>query len=232
MILDGDGLIASITNEGTVDTGDSLSETGKIYFLMGLSCCLGLELPAIHTRLQDFTLVIMKLFRADRTWIRSPTQWNDPFDVSRDQLFPMNCALWIQGQRYILEINRLSIVKNYFRFPNGDLCGPEAYNIFGRYWLRYLGDCFMLLNSVIIVVTSFFDKQGEYVRNDLNHVISMLHAEFFSPTFISRWAAVIYFAYRRNGWRWALEKYYTVESGNRDLIEFYEKPIAWLGSRM
>ncbi len=231
MILDGDGLIASITNEGTIDGGDSLSETGKIYFLMGLMTYLGLELPAIHANLQDFKVAIMKLFIIDVQWIRSPTHWRDPFDVSRDQLLPMNCALAIHGQGYFLKKNRQALIKNFFRFPNGDLCSPEHYNHFGRYWLRYLGDCFMLLNSIIIVVTSFFDKQGEYVRNDLNALISMLHAEFFSPTFISRWAAVIYFAYRRNGWRWALEKYYTVESGNRDLIEFYEKPIKWLMER-
>lgn len=238
MIFDHSGLIASIAEDGTIDGGDSLAEESRIRFLLELNKNLFGYQP--EPNILGFESMLSVLDQRG-LWIRNPSKWNDPKDISRDQLDPMNCLLGLLGRQELLDINKTKLIKNFFRFPNGDISSPEHFVHLVRHhkpWLRYLGDLFMLLNSIIIVFTSFFDKEGKLVRNDLNHMISLLHAEWFYPTRISRWAAVLYIAFRKNhkdkhtpGWFYALVTYYPAITGNEDIVYFYLKPMQWLTTR-
>lgn len=214
MNLDGNGLIVSRTWAGNLDGGDTLAETGRIYFLK--------RLCNIQDSLQPFEKAVDLLKNSSSEWIRSPSQWTDPKDVSRDQLDPMIMAINLYGLPSCFHCYRLLYG---LRYPNGDIASPEHLSHFGRTkWNKYFADLFMFLNTLIIC---FFS--GETVANDLNHIISLCFAEYFGGTFISRQAAAIYLSHRDHNW--ALNSYYQPPSGNADLVQYYLAGLKWLGDR-
>lgn len=224
MIIDTNGLIASKTWAGNIDCGDSLAETGRIYFLKSLC--------TIVDELQPFKRALICLKNSKGEWIRNPTSYTDPKDVSRDQLDPMIMCLSINGYEEDTKNEFRNIVTNWFRYPNGDLCSAEHtahfYRGQNRPWLRglfYIGDLFTLLNTLIICVSGY-----SYVANDLNHIISLCFAEKFYPTFISRLAAIIYL--KNRDYVKALSLYYTESSGNSDLVRYYLSGLFWLRDRL
>ncbi len=215
MLTDGYGLIVSKTWAGNLDGGDTLAETGRIYFLKKL-CNMNRD------GLIPFHQAIERLRTPTFEFIRSPHQWNDPKDVSRDQMDPMIMCMSMYGD---------TTPDPKFRYPNGDLASPEHMSHHYRSIyvgpFVYLADLFMLLNTLIICfITSWFKSQ---VKNDLNHIISLCFAEYYGPTFISRMAAWIYLKCRN--YNWALSCYYHPDSGNNDLIKYYLAGLNWLDGK-
>lgn len=211
------GLIVSRSWNGEFDSGDSLAET-RIWFLK--------KLCNIEDDLRPFNEIIGNLKNAGGAWIRSPYRWTDPTDMSRDQLDPAVMSMCI----YEMDVKNefTNIVRNWFRYPNGDLCGPEHIGHFYRRtakpWLRglfYISDFFTLVNALIICF-----RNTEDCANDLNHIISLCYAQYFGGTVISRLAARIYLKYR--DYNLALLNYYNPKTGNGDLIAYYLKGLDWL----
>ncbi len=210
MIIDGNGLICSKDWAGGIDHGDTLAETGRIYFLK--------KLCNIEDSLMPFEDAVKLLHNADGKWIRAPEQWTDPKDVSRDQLDPIAMC----GELYQYHL------KPVWFYPNWDIASPEHRSHFFRYRKNYLADLFMLLNTLIICfVTARFRSQ---VKNDLNHIISLCFAENAGHTFISRFAARAYLRFR--DYKWALLNYYTPQSGNGDAVKYYLAGLTWLSSKV
>ncbi len=215
-LIDGYGLIVSKTWAGNLDGGDTLGESGRIYFLKKL-CDMNRD------GLIPFSQVTQKLRTPTYQLIRSPDQWNDPKDVSRDQMDPMVMCFVLYGYDFPNPV---------LRYPNGDFASPEHWSHHSTrkprwMWALWLSDLFMLLNTLIICfVTSWFKSQ---VKNDLNHIISLCFAEYYGPTFISRMAAWIYLKCRN--YNWALSCYYHPDSGNNDLIKYYLAGLNWLDGK-
>lgn len=244
MILDNNNLIASKSWSGDIDRGDSLAETGRIYFLTYLLAQYVKIMPTATELLPPFDISLLKLEDAQGNWIRSPQQYPDPKDVSRDQLDPMIMCLSIRRIDHYTHSEYFKMLYRFGLYPNwdfhpfkiGDIASPENWNHYIRHYesvglllpLLWFGDLFMLLNAVII---SYFTPDQS--RNDLNHMISLLHAEALRPTFISRWAARIYLT-NHGGTRplWALRDYYKPGTGNEDLISFYVPAMNWLRERV
>lgn len=217
-VIDNNGLIASKSWSGDIDRGDTLAETGRIYFLK--------KLCNIEDGLMKLEKALLLLEDDHGNWRRSPQQWTDPKDVSRDQLDPMIMCLAIYGRNEYVASEYEKHRARWFRYPNGDLSSPEHLNHFTRHLTKssMLGDLFMLLNSSIICLS------GSRVQNDLNHIISLCHAEFFRPTVLSRRAAKLYL--KKRDYKNALMQYYTPQSGNGDLIQYYLEGLKWLEARV
>jgi hypothetical protein len=235
MIQDSNGIIGSITWAKTVDYGDGLAETGRIWFLANIIANFKLPIPSGTPDLKP--IVPSSLQDSHGHWIRGPGEWSDPKDVSRDQIDPMMMCLCLfpMFDGYVKGTLN-DIVRNWFRYPNGDICSPEHLSHFFRHkkgWyfkpLFYLGDVFTLINSLIISFVT--GTNTDKVDNDLNFIISLAYAEYWYSTFISRLAARIYFRHRPNGYLWALKLYYTPDDGNEDLINFYLPVLEWLKER-
>jgi hypothetical protein len=266
MILDRNQLIATKDGFGQIDGGDTLAETGRIYFLKNfIQSLLKTDLPSSANLLPEFSRISNKLVNESGELIRNPIQWNDPKDVSRDQADPFIQHLVFSGNSAWLNILYTDLKKKKFRYPNGDVASPEHIGHFFRHkkkWWKWLyfhfSDLFMLLNSLIICYS--YGKEQAAVANDLNHMMSLLNAEIFYPTFISRLAARIYFKKRpihpfklvpipnldmnsapvvnflaskaTSGWEYALKQYYTLTTGNEDLIEYYTIAMNWLKGKV
>lgn len=219
--LDGYGLIVSKDWTGTNDSGDSLAEC-RIWFFK--------KLCGIDDNLKPFEDII-KLFKNTKgEWIRSPYQWTDPKDVSRDQLDPTIMTMHIYGMDTESEFR--NIVRNWFRYPNGDLCSPEHIGHFYRgqakpclRWLFYISDIFTLINTLIICLSGY-----THIANDLNHIVSLCYAERFGGTFISRFAAKLYL--KKRDYMQVLLNYYKPQTGNGDLIKYYVSGLTWLRNRL
>ncbi len=217
MVIDANGLIASKTWAGTIDGGDSLSETGRIYFLK--------ELCSINDTLSPFYNAAKALKNSDDQWIRNPINYSNPKDISRDQLDPMMMCLVSRELYGTVATTKNIVVSNWYRYPNGDMAMPDHMNHFTRYIkASYLGDLFMLLNVLFVCfITGSFKSM---VKNDLNLIIALCFTNWINPTFISKLAAKIYLNHRK--YLWALTNYYTPQTGNGDLINYYIKGLEWL----
>lgn len=210
MTLDGYGLIVSKTwadspEHPNIDGGDTLAETGRIYFLK--------KLCNIADTLMPFYRAI-DLLRDDKFQLRRhPDTWNNPKDVSRDQLDPMIMCMKLYAY--------LPPPQHLF-YPNGDIASPEHLSHFNRpRWYVLIADLFMLLNTLIICF--LYPKK---VENDLNHIVSLCFAERFGPTRISKLAAETYLRHR--DYQLALATYYQPFTGNNDLIKYYLAGLKWL----
>lgn len=167
-------------------------------------------------------------------WIRSPQQWTDPKDVSRDQLDPMIMCLALYGENEYVSQEFRRHVSRYFLYPNRDISSPEHIGHFIRH--KPLGliakilllpcDLFLFINSFILC----FWTSSAHSANDLNHIISLCHAEVFNPTFLSKWAAKLYLGVR--DYRMVLHNYYNPKTGNSDLVLYYLNGLDWLKKRI
>ena len=216
-----------------------MAECGRIFFLTWLiQNVIKTDLPPTAALLPDFGTTINKFENAQGDWIRNPVQWNDPKDVSRDQLDPTIMNLAIRRIDHYVTSELWKLIRRFFRYPNGDLCSPEHLSHFlranpkNKYFkpLYYLGDLFLLINTFIICY--FYGRSPTSVALDMNHQISLLFSEATSPTFISKWAARVYIRHRPKSWVYALVTYYPETTGNSDLPLFYLPAMNWLASRV
>lgn len=140
-------------------------------------------------------------------FIRDFTKWNDPKDFSRDQMISLICGIshYIEYPeiKKVVSKSFWMMIKNFFRFPNGDLCSPEHFGVYFRAyeeWYMYpfllISDLLTLGMSVIIAVRSH--KDADNVGDDLNHCQIMIMALTKYPTPLIFVALYIY-----NHWSWA-----------------------------
>lgn len=121
------------------------------------------------------------------------SQWNDPNDMSRDQLDPMHIMFGLYGT---------PIADRYwFKYPNADIGGPMTWGMNIRTFkskLKYLlyplvmiCDLQNLIGSIVICLT--FDKDSV---DDDNHIARLSQSIKVMPTLVSYLARRIYAKYR------------------------------------
>lgn len=186
----------------------------------------------------DFIMKIEAFYSVNDFYCRYPFQdWTShPEITSRDQLTPnviLSNLLEIKYDKFINNVkgrllrhfgfygNTLTLKNNQLA-PNRfqDVASPEHWShVLNRpFWLRHLGDLFMLLNSFLRVHADKYDV------DDNNHLASLAHAKLVKPTLISNLAFSYY--YRNRDWAGALREYHREESGgNPELAEKWIKVI-------
>jgi hypothetical protein len=255
--IDVNGLIVSRTWTGTFSGGDSLADL-RIWFLEKL------WQPDPNRILPPFEKSMLGVQNKVGDLVRNISTDPNPKDVSRDQQGPFTMTLSAIGNDQWISGLFWKLAKRCFFYPNWDIASPEYIGHHFRHkkmwwsWMYFhFSDWFMVLNSVIICFWS--GKIKAEVKNDINHMISMLHAEKNYPTFVSRLAAKIYFRHRPvhdfylppmpgdynqaatdswlaskevMGWSYAVKQYYHPKTGNEDIYFFFEPAMKWLFNRV
>lgn len=157
--------------------------------------------------------------------------YNDPKDVSRDQMVSnircmgylnMPCTL-----RFILK----DIIKNFSRYPNGDIAFLQDYGRFiralNKKFLRpilWVTDLQLLGSSLVRTILSYYDKTDKYVGDDLHQIGDLYQAQQRMPTLWSYLARKI-FKLRRNGPMYGMEVYFRPETGaNVEFVDLW-RPV-------
>jgi hypothetical protein len=184
------------------DGGDTAQRTGMYYYLlwvweqMGLSI-LGWPLPLP----EDFERALRKLeINETGIFIRHPDMWNSPSDFSRDQQTPLIIAMGAYKSYDRLERMFATHTVRFGKYQNFDFSSPESLGFYIRafrlkwaYPILFIGDLFMLLNSLILC---FFHGKDLNFSDDQNHILAILQAIYSMPTPISRAARYLYVKFR------------------------------------
>lgn len=228
MYLDSNGL--PVQKDG--DGGDTLQRLG--FWFEGLWFNKAPAFQAIMGYRPDQYIGLLQFCKTvDGNYFRNPKDWNDPKDCSRDQLVPNIRALGYYDARSLVKEIFNKMLKNFSRYPNGDIAFIQDYARFSRslgWWWMYpvmlLGDILLLGNSLIRIVKG---RNYDDVGDDLNHIGDLAQARAIFPTPISWFARLMYVGFRpgfervgdkimindirAHGGLWALQWYFREESG-------------------
>jgi hypothetical protein len=226
MYLDAKGLIVQQNGDG----GDTLQREG--FWYEGIY--LVPRMPVIMTpNLAPYNNAITILWTVngfERSW---QVPYNDPSDCSRDQLVSNIRAMGYFDYKGPLDYILTGVIKNFSRFPNGDICFINDYGRFIRafkswylYPLLLIFDLPIIVNSIIRCIAG---KDSNNVGDDVNHIGDLAQAKCIFPTPISFLARKIYIAFRpnynpacRNGAEYALSWYFRADSGgNPEFIKLW-----------
>lgn len=222
--IDTYGLICQIEDDGSFGGGDSANRCGLLAVASEFNN--GLYQADLDMSKEHVMAACNSMFGRIETrpgvGIRHPeaTKWwsNSKF-FSRDQQSAVVIGAGFSNNQVLV----LSLFKNHLKrfglyqnfqinsldvdgkkhFIQGDMATPEHFNYYVRalnLWALYpvllIGDLFMLLNSIIIVIKSIFDADD--TSNDLNHICALLQAKRKLPTPISWLARKVYRFFRMN----------------------------------
>lgn len=227
MYLDKDGLIVQADGDG----GDKLQREG--FWYEGTNFC-----PREQIRgMAYYHAALAILSDQEGNLMRDQIKWTDPKDVSRDQLVSNIRAIGYRTYGSSLDIfyqaklKRIltNVIKNFSRYPNGDLAFLIDYSrfarAFGTWWLYpliLLGDLQMLANTLIRL---WAGRNPDDVGDDINHIGDLAQARLSLPSPISWLARKLYVWFRRPTRYWPIEHYFRAESGaNTEFIDLW-KPI-------
>lgn len=221
MYLDSKGLITQQNG----DAGDQLQREGfwnEGCYLAYPKCVV---IPNLATY-RDAITILWTLKGFTRSWLpgTSIPPWNDPTDCSRDQLVSNIRAMGYCGYKEPLDFILTGVIKNFSRFPNGDIAFINDYGRFIRafklwflYPLLFICDLPIIVNSII---RCFQGRDFNNVGDDVNHIGDLAQAQHTYPTLVSFIARKIYIAFRpnfnpacRNGAEYALSWYFRADSG-------------------
>jgi hypothetical protein len=220
MYLDSKGLIVQSSGDG----GDTLQREGFWYEGTFLNPAYQNPLGLIPYIWALSALITPKGFV--RNW-QSP--YNDPADTSRDQLVSNIRAMGYN--RYIGDLHFIltGILKNWSRFPNGDIAFINDYGRFIRafkawylYPLLFLCDIPIVVNSIIRCIAGCDPNN---VGNDVNHIGDLAQCQKVYPTPVSFLARKLYKWFRSNGAQYALAWYFRAASGGNPEFAALWAPI-------
>ncbi len=230
MFLDKEGLITQADG----DAGDQLQREGFWFegWFLNPSQKLIPGLAPYRRALQ----VLKQPTGFARSWLPGTSQppWNDPSDCSRDQLVSNVRACGYYEFKDVLSYIFWGVIKNFSRFPNGDIAFINDYGRFIRafklwyLWpLLFILDLPMPINSIIRVIKG--KASLDDVGDDINHIGDLAQAQKTYPTLISLLARKIYIWWRpnyavacRNGAEYALYWYFRPESkANPEFINLW-----------
>lgn len=225
MITDSNGLLATINDQGEIDTGDTLSNEFFIRIAQQLKYRKNFGVCFEKDLLDDAT-VVMTLYRGDGYWKRSPEDaLNDgKFTPSRDQWIMAITWCALAGQIPRLTETMQWIAKNLMRYPNGDLASGELYVVLKRFlrfgfytrfiplniwdlWLVFgsMNRCGWIPkykhdhdygNGVRAGKWYWFNQDPDDVGDDKVHIALLMTANQIKPTLMSKLAEWIYFKFR------------------------------------
>lgn len=215
------------------DMGDGAQRVGMFH--------TGMQILGFGSKeYNDYLEAINNLEVSPGIFVRHPVQWNDINDFSRDQQTPIVISMGFRQEFGPLRRILNKHLSRFGRYQNKDLASPEHFGFYIRafkflplYPLLFLGDMFMLLNTLIICLYKGRDKDN--VGDDLNHILSLLQAKLSMPTPISFLARILYIACRPSNYgnekyheksaiQGALTWYFRPESGAPPIHEIY-RPI-------
>lgn len=207
--LDAKGLIVQADGDG----GDTLQREGFWYE----GAFLNPIYPTIPGML-DYNSALSILTTSNgftRYW---QTPYNDPSDTSRDQLVSNIRAWGYYGYKGDLEYIFNQAIKNWSRFPNGDIVFINDYARFIRafraWWLYPLLPLFdvpLVINSIIRCIKGALNYDD--VGDDINHIGDLAQAQHTYATPVSWLARKIYKCFRARGGQYALDWYFRSEAG-------------------
>lgn len=226
MYYDENGLIV----QKDMDGGDTAGREGDYWFQAGL-------LMGPNAYNDEFDRVLKLLQVSPGVFIRNPRQnpvtppdksWNDPTDFSRDQSVPIILALGEMKRYSVLKSMLWEQIKRGTLYQNKDIALPQdwgyyirALNAWYLYPVLFVGDVFLLINSVIRCIMGTDDNTSD----DVNHTMVLLQAQYRLPTPISWFARKFYKFLRRGGIQNAWDKYFKPESGANPFNELYRPLI-------
>lgn len=243
MYLDQNGLIVQKDGDG----GDTLQRIG--FWFEGLKFNPDEDMRKIIGYRPDQYVGLLQFCKNDKNqYFRNPKDWDDPKDCSRDQLVPNIRAMGYYDMGSFAKEILVAVLKNFSRFPNGDVAFIQDYARFARtlrlWWLYPLilfGDLFMLISSFIRIVKGMnYDDVGD----DINHIGDLAQARAIYPTPISWLARLFYIGFRPSfvkqvdggivrdkngiGGIWALNWYFREESGGNPEFAQLWSPVVRL----
>lgn len=220
MYLDSKGLIV----QSNGDAGDCFQREGFWYE----GAFLNPIYPTIPGMLDyNSALSILTTSNGFTRYWQAP--YNDPSDTSRDQLVSNIRAWGYYGYKGDLEYVFNHIIKNWSRFPNGDIAFINDYARFIRsfrtwwlYPLLLLFDVPLIVNSIIRCIAG---HNSNNVGDDVNHVGDLAQAQYVYPTPVSWLARKLYKWLRPFGPQYALYWYFRPESGGNPEFTVLWSPI-------
>jgi hypothetical protein len=189
------------------DGGDTSGREGGYWFYAGLTK----QLPDPYRQL-NFEQVLEKLQVSPGVFVRDPNQpsYDIPSDFSRDQALPLMLAMGANGRFREYNAFLTKLKANWFKFPNGDLAGPELISIvirdYNRWYLYpflFVGDLFTLGESLIRCFASRNDTS-----DDINHTLILLQSQYKYPTPFAWFARKVYKWLRPGGVQAAWDSYF------------------------
>lgn len=217
MYLDANGLIVQENGDG----GDTAGREGDFWFAVA-------NRKDTHRQI-SFDQVITLLQVSPGVFVRNPVHYNDPKDFSRDQTMPLILAMGEMG--YYANLRRLfwNQFKNFGRYPNGDIAGPEdlgyyirAFQIWQLYPVLIVGDLQMFVNTLIRL---YKGRDTNDVSDDINHTLSLLQAQYVLPTPIS-WLARKLYKHIKGGVQSRWDWYFRPETGANNFNDLYHDLIS------
>jgi hypothetical protein len=163
---------------GQLDGGDSPMKTS--FYYMGLALT---ETPFITTlnapRRDQFLMVIKNIRNKEGQYFRNPVKYTEPKDMSRDQEFPLLCAMETLGAFDYSNQIRKAWITNVNRAQNDDLIGPDvwvAYFSLARFRALYaifvlFGDLVLLLGVIIRCIKA---RDPDDVGDDMNLSLQLI----------------------------------------------------------
>lgn len=206
-----------------LDGGDTAGREGDFWF------ALGLNPNWVSNRDLTFDDVLTLLQISPGVYVRNPVHYNDPKDFSRDQTIPLILAMGQLEKYENLKQLFWKQVKNFGRYANGDIGGPEDLGYYiraNKEWYLYpvliLGDTQMLVNTLIRIVKS---KKLTDTSDDINHTLALIQAQYELATPISWLARKLYKSFVVGGIQSRWDSYFNPASGANDFNELYRNLI-------
>ena len=217
--------------QGDGDGGDTAQRTGFYYFARSFREDYREIIDYLELR-QAICLLEVR----PGIWKRHFNQWTDEDDFSRDQQMPLIIAMGAWGITGPIVDTLWIHLARLGKYQNNDYASPEHWGMYVRalrwkpgYPIVVLGDLFMLLNSIILIVKS---RDPDNVGDDLNHCMSLVQSYYWMPTPISYLARKTYVKFRRknfgnillgekNAVMGALSWYFRKSSGASPLNEIW-----------
>lgn len=151
--------------------------------------------------------------------VRDIIQWNDPKDLSRDQLDPLNIV-------YSLYFNR-PLKLYWFKYPNKDIGGPQTWALNIRtqkHLLLYPILPILDLQILGSVLLTCLDHNLDHVDDD-NLIARVCQAILVMPTPITWLARKIYSKFRIPNIMQALARKHRLEAGGNPAFVTLWQPI-------
>ena len=166
------------------DSGDTAQRTGMFFAAQKFREILGLTPYPIQTDMANFETAITKLV-TPQGLVRSPTQWNDPKDTSRDQATPMIIACGLYGMTDIIQ--KIMPKPYYFfinKYQNSDVASPENMTTIDRALKKnnstWLGDLVAYFGVKLRCKQA--SKNADDVGDDLNCLLAATFSYLVKPT--------------------------------------------------
>ena len=225
MYLDSNGLIVQSTGDG----GDTLQREG--FWFEGAHL---VDMEPFKPPMKSYNEALT-ILSTPKGFVRYPNPpYNDPTDTSRDQLVSNIRACGYYGYNDVLKVILRDVLKNFSRFPNGDIAFINDYGRFIRsfrawylYPLLFLFDLPLIVNSIIRCIAG---HDSNNVGDDVNHIGDLTQAQNIYATPTSWIARLIYKHFRpaftgTNGAQYALDWYFRAESGGNPEFALLWAPI-------